>query len=64
MLWRLRNEGGWLQCTTRVVPIGVEIEILKDGTPFYSRIFAEGDEALAWAEAERLMLTEPDVSAT
>lgn len=54
-LWITHSEGRTVECVTRFVPNGVEVEIVSDGSPLYSRVFAEGGEALAWAEEERLL---------
>lgn len=54
-LWTTRHDGRWITCVTRFVPNGVEVEIVIDGTPLYSRVFAEGWQALAWAEEERTL---------
>jgi len=35
------------------VPIGVQARVLLNGELLYSRIFTNGDEAVAWAEEER-----------
>jgi hypothetical protein len=52
-LWTLRRNGRWVECVVRLVPHGIEVEVLSDGSPLYSRVFPTGDEALAWAEEER-----------
>lgn len=35
------------------MPIGVQVRVLRNGELLYSPIFTSGDEAVAWAEAER-----------
>jgi hypothetical protein len=52
-LWKLRRDGHWVECVVRLAPLGIEVEILSNGSPLYSRVFPTGDEALAWAEEER-----------
>jgi hypothetical protein len=52
-LWRLRKDGKWIECVARLVPTGVEVEIVSMGTALCSRIFPTGDEALACAKEER-----------
>lgn len=52
-IWTLRMiTGRWVECVTRFVPNGIEVEIISDGSPIYSRVFPSGDEALAWANEE------------
>jgi len=49
------NKGGSSRsCEVRFVPFGVEVRVLRrDGGLLYSRIFADGKEAMAWANEER-----------
>jgi hypothetical protein len=51
-LWTLTN-GEKLSCEIAFVPIGVKATVMRNGKLLYSRIFATGDEATAWAEEER-----------
>ena len=48
-LWTLRREEKVAACEVRFVPIGVEVRMLRNGSLLMSRIFPNGDEALAWA---------------
>lgn len=40
-------------CELGFTPLGPEVRVMRDRTVLYSRIFAAGHEALAWAEEER-----------
>ena len=53
-LWTLRQDGRWVECVTRLVPDGIQVETLMDGTPMYSRILPTSEAALAFAEGEPL----------
>lgn len=54
VLWTRRNaHGSRMECVVRVVPNGVEVKILSEGSPIISRMFPTDDEAMAWAEVER-----------
>jgi hypothetical protein len=52
-LWMLTKEGRSIACQVRLMPYGIEIDVLRDGAVLITRTFAEGDEALAWAEEKR-----------
>ncbi len=56
-LWRLRHDGIWWECVTRLVPTGIEVEIVRNGTALYSRIFPSSGEAMAFAGEERALRT-------
>jgi hypothetical protein len=52
-LWTLAKDGRTLAGQVRLVPYGIEIDILRDGSVLVTRTFESGDEALAWAEEKR-----------
>jgi hypothetical protein len=52
-LWTLAKEGRTMTGQVRLVPYGIEIDILRDGSVLVTRAFESGDEALAWAEEKR-----------
>jgi hypothetical protein len=53
-LWRHQSPRGRIvECAVRFVPTGVQVEVISGCTPLYSRIFANGKDALAWVEEER-----------
>jgi len=52
-LWTIRTaDGRSVECVARFAMGGVQVEILSDGWPTISRVFATGTEATAWAEEE------------
>lgn len=56
VLWTLQAAGKIASCEVRFVPNGYEVGMLRNGALVMSRIFASGEEALAWAEEERLRI--------
>ena len=52
-LWTLSDGEKLASCEIAFVPIGVKATVMRNGKLLYSRIFANGDEATAWAEEER-----------
>jgi hypothetical protein len=52
-LWTLGREGREVACRARLVPYGIEIEIMYDGKAIVTRVFETGEEALAWADRKR-----------
>jgi hypothetical protein len=52
-LWKLTKDGRSTTCQVRLVPYGIEVDILRDDVLLVTRTFAEGDEALAWADDKR-----------
>jgi hypothetical protein len=52
-LWTLGRDGREVACRARLVPYGIEIDIAYDGKAMVTRVFATGEEALAWADRKR-----------
>jgi hypothetical protein len=52
-LWTLAKEGRTIACQVRLMPYGIEVDILRDGAVLITRTFDGGDDALAWAEEKR-----------
>jgi len=52
-LWTLQREDREVSCLVRLVPYGIEIDIAYDGAAVATRVFATGEEAMAWADATR-----------
>lgn len=52
-LWTLGRDGRTVACRARLMPYGIEIDIACDGQAIVTRVFATGEEALAWAETKR-----------
>jgi hypothetical protein len=52
-LWMLAKDGRTISCQVRLMPYGIEVDILRDGAVLITRTFESGDDALAWAEEKR-----------
>lgn len=52
-LWKLRRNGDEVACQARLVPYGIEVDIVSNGSVVLTRVFATDDEALAWAREKR-----------
>ncbi len=52
-LWSLIREDRVAACEVRFVPNGVEVRVLRNGTLLLSQVFPSGDDALAFADAEK-----------
>jgi hypothetical protein len=61
-LWTLHRDCKVASCDVRFVPLGNEVRMLRNGALLMSRIFENGEEALAWAEEERQRMLGPDWS--
>jgi hypothetical protein len=68
-LWKLRREGAEVECRVRLMPYGIEVDIVRGGAVVLTRTFETDDEALAWAggkraarESEGWLLVPPDPS--
>ena len=53
-LWTLTRDDKVSSCDVRFVPLGVEARIMRNGQLLYARTFANGDDAVEWAEDERV----------
>jgi hypothetical protein len=52
-LWTLHRDGREAACRARLAPYGIEIDLTSGGDPVVTRVFATGEEALAWADKKR-----------
>jgi hypothetical protein len=52
-LWTLERDGREASCRVRLVPYGIEVDLLRDGAAIVTRTFDNGEEALAWADRKR-----------
>jgi hypothetical protein len=52
-LWSLAKDGGEVRCRVRLVPFGIEIDILRNGTVSVTRAFDSEKDALDWADRKR-----------
>jgi len=53
-LWELEQEDNRVACQVRLVPYGIEVDILSGGRVILTRTFETDTEALAWADEKRL----------
>jgi hypothetical protein len=54
VIWALRTDDHHtVECRATLVPTGIQVEIVSDGYPLFSRIFTTSEEALEWSEEER-----------
>ena len=53
-LWTLAKGGREVAARVRLVPYGIEVDILHDGTPVITRTFDTDAEALSWADQKRI----------
>jgi hypothetical protein len=51
--WTVHLGGKVASCEVQFVPLGNEVQILRNGSLLMSRIFGEGEEAQTWAKEER-----------
>jgi hypothetical protein len=56
--WSLPVAGKVASCNARFVPMGVEVRIFRDNSLLMSRIFSNDQEAMAWAEGQRIQTVE------
>ncbi len=52
-LWSLERDGREAACQVKLVPYGIEVNLMSDGETVVTRVFETGDEALAWANKKR-----------
>jgi hypothetical protein len=53
-LWTTRNKGRWIECLVRLLPVGVDVEIIVDGAPLVGRTFETSEEAMEFVEREKV----------
>ena len=52
-LWTLRRDADEIACRVRLVPYGIEVDMLNQGAVILTRVFETDDEALGWADERR-----------
>jgi hypothetical protein len=52
-LWTTRNKGRWIECIVRLLPAGVDVEIVVVGALLGKRRFDTSEKALEFAEREK-----------
>lgn len=53
-IWTLTTDEKLASCEVAFMPSGVEARVKRNGRLLYARTFPNGDEALEWAEGERV----------
>lgn len=52
-LWKVRRDSVEVECRVRLVPYGIEVDLVRAGAVALTRTFETDAEALAWAEGKR-----------
>jgi len=52
-LWKVRRDNIEVECRVRLVPYGIEVDLMRAGAVALTRTFETDAEALAWAEGKR-----------
>ena len=52
-LWIMHRENVAVECRVRLMPYGIDVEIVKGGNVTMARTFETDTEAIAWAESKR-----------
>lgn len=52
-LWKVRRDHVEVECRVRLMPYGIDVDILRSGVVALTRTFETDSEALAWAAAKR-----------
>jgi hypothetical protein len=52
-LWKLRRDATEVECRVRLMPYGIDVDIVRGGAVVLTRTFETDTEALAWAGNKR-----------
>jgi hypothetical protein len=52
-LWKVRRDAIEVECRVRLMPYGIDVDIVRGGSVVLTRTFETDTEALAWAGAKR-----------
>jgi hypothetical protein len=52
-LWKMRRDTIEVECRVRLMPYGIDVDIVRGGAVVLTRTFETDTEALAWAGAKR-----------
>jgi len=52
-LWKLRRDTTEVECRVRLMPYGIDVDIVRGGAVVLTRTFETDTEALAWAGNKR-----------
>ena len=56
LLWEFTDKRGrHVECTVRLLGVGIQVEISVDHWPLIARVFPESEAATTWAEDERAL---------
>ena len=52
-LWKVRRDDEEASCLVRLMPYGIEVDIVRNGKVVLTRVFETDQEALGWAQGKR-----------
>ncbi len=52
-IWTLRRDDQEVACQARLVPYGIEVDIVRGGKVALTRVFENDTQALEWASVKR-----------
>ena len=52
-LWKVRRDDEEAACLVRLMPYGIEVDIVRNGKVVLTRVFETDHEALDWAQGKR-----------
>jgi hypothetical protein len=52
-LWKVRRDSTEVECRVRLMPYGIDVDIVRGGAVVLTRTFETDTEALAWATTKR-----------
>ena len=52
-LWKLRRDDEHVECLVRLMPYGIEVDMIRNGKVVLTRVFETDQEALGWAQSKR-----------
>lgn len=52
-LWKLRRDTTEVECRVRLMPYGIDVDIVRGGAVVLTRTFETDTEALEWARTKR-----------
>ena len=52
-LWTVRRDTEEAACLVRLMPYGIEVDIVRNGKVVLTRVFETDREALGWAQGKR-----------
>lgn len=52
-LWKVRRDEDEASCLVRLMPYGIEVDIVRNGKVVLTRVFETDHEALGWAQGKQ-----------